>query len=291
MSQDPTYEELLKHAASLEKRVKQLERMMADREKNAEKLKTKFLTNISQEIRTPMNAILGFSSLMNDSQLPGEKREEYMDHINQSSAKLLHLIEAMIDVSLMESGQLQIRQEECRINQLLSDIYHYFNVDRHRRARNSIALLLNLDSHGEEFTVITDYLRLHQVLTNLLNNAFKYTNKGIIEFGYNLDHDNKRIEFYISNSGDSTLRLQAELLFRSHERIDFNRDERIDSDVRLGLTLSKGIIKLLGGSIWIESNVFNGSTFKISIPYNRAKKDVGSKTIHPYTSKLFIAVP
>jgi len=289
VSQDPTYEELLKHAASLEKRVKQLERMMADREKNAEKLKTKFLTNISQEIRTPMNAILGFSSLMNDSQLPGEKREEYMDHINQSSAKLLHLIEAIIDVSLMESGQLQIRQEECRINQLLSDIYHYFNVDRHRRARNSIALLLNLDSHGEEFTVITDYLRLHQVLTNLLNNAFKYTNKGIIEFGYNLDHDNKRIEFYISNSGDSTLRLQAELLFRSHERIDFNRDERIDSDVRLGLTLSKGIIKLLGGSIWIESNVFNGSTFKISIPYNRAKKDVGSKTIHPYTSKLFIA--
>jgi len=289
VSKDFTYEELLKHASSLEKRVKHLEHRISDHEKQSEKLKTKFLTNISHELRTPMNAILGFSSLMNDTQLPGEKREEYMNHINQSSAKLLYIVEAMIDVSLIESGQLQIRHEECHVNQLLNDIYHYFNIDRHRRERNDIALLLNLDRTGEDFKLLTDQFRLHQVLKNLLYNAFKYTHKGIIEFGFSLNQAEKEVVFYVSDSGESTLREQSKLIFESFEKFDLNNNERFDSGVGLGLTLSKGIIKLLGGKIWIESNVFNGSTFKIALPYNRAVREVGSTSIQPFSSKLFIA--
>ena len=290
MRQDLTYDELLKHARELERKVRHLETKLVDHEKKNEELKTRFLTNISHEIRTPMNAILGFSSLMNDTQLTGEKREEYLEHINQSSAKLLHIVEAMIDVSLIETGQLQIRHEHCTINRLLREIYHSFNTDRHRREQNNIALLLNTDKKAENFSLFTDGYRLEQVLRNLLNNAFKFTEKGIIEFGYQLSEEGKQVIFYVTDSGKGIIKEQLDIIFSSFEKFDFNAAERLDSGVGLGLTLSKGIINLLGGKIWVESNVFNGSTFKFALPYRQSVgEEVGSTAINPFTSKLFIA--
>ena len=201
MNKELTYEELNDYTAKLEVRVKELEHMIRNSKEQAENLKARFLSNISHEIRTPMNAILGFSSLLNDHQLSGNKREEYMDLINQSSTKLVQLVEAMIDVSLLETGQLQIRNEECYINQLLTDIYHYYNIDRHRSDRNYIALLLNRAVKQDDFKIYTDQFRLHQVISNLLNNAFKFTEKGIIEFGYHLDEKSNDVMFFVKDSG------------------------------------------------------------------------------------------
>jgi signal transduction histidine kinase len=212
-----------------------------------------------------------------------------MDHINQSSAKLLYIVEAMIDVSLIEAGQLQIRNDEFHVNQLLRDIYHYFNIDRHRNSRNNIALLLNLDKSCEDLIIHTDQFRLHQVLKTFLGNAFKFTDKGFIEFGCHVKQLEKEIVFYVTDSGHGTLREQSRLVFEGSEKIDYTRNERFDSSVGLGLTLSKGIIKLLGGKIWTESNVFNGSTLKIALPYKRAIREMGSTTIQPFSNKLFTA--
>jgi signal transduction histidine kinase len=286
MKESLPYNELLKYVAKLESKVIQLERQVEEGRKKSEQLKTGFLSNISHEIRTPMNAILGFSSLLNDQQLPGNKREEYMNLITQSSAKLLNMVDAMIDISLIEGGQLKISLEECRINQLLEDIYHNFNIDRHRSGRNHIPLLLNLQVKDDDFLIYTDPFRLNQVMTNLLTNAFNYSDKGLIEFGYFLEVKNDMITFFVTDSGKGVLKEKSKVILESIDKNDSN--QKIEGGLGLGLTLSKGIIKLMGGKIWVEENVFNGSTFKFSLPY-RIVREMGSNQLNPFISKMFIA--
>jgi len=289
MKESLPYSELLKYVAKLESKVIQLEKQVEEGKMQSEQLKTGFLSNLSHEIRTPMNAILGFSSLLNDQELPGNKREEYMDHINQSSAKLLNMVDAMIDISLIEGGQLKIRLEECRINQLLEDIYHCFNIDRHRSGRNHIALLMNLQLKDDDLVIYTDPFRLQQVISNFLSNAFMYTGKGIIEFGYYLDNvNNDRITFFVTDSGKGALKEKSQLILESLERYKNNDNQKIEGGLGLGLTLSKGIIKLMDGKIWVEENVFHGSTFKFSLPY-RMVREMETQQLNPFTSKLFIA--
>ncbi len=282
-----TYDELLAYVETLEKRMKDLEGQVESHAIKTDQLKTKFLSNISHELRTPMNAILGFSSLLNDQRLPNTKREEYMDHINQSSARLLNVVEAMIDVSLIQTGQLKLRDESCSINQLLTDIYHFFNIDRHRNNRHHIALLLNLGSKTGDFCFYADQFRLHQVITSLLSNAFKYTEKGIIEFGYELEEE-ERIIFYVRDSGKGVLKEKSKQIFDSFEKADeYEYGKHLDSGVGLGLTLSKGIIGLMGGDIWVEDNVFKGSIFKFSIPYKAVREMKPQSNL--FKTNLFIA--
>jgi signal transduction histidine kinase len=290
MKRTLTYDELMAYVDKLENRIKDLETQLENHETKTEQLKTKFLSNISHELRTPMNAILGFSSLLNDQRLPNTKREEYMDHINQSSARLLNVVEAMIDVSLIQTGQIKLREESCSINQLLTDIYHFFNIDRHRNNRHHIALLLNLGAKKEDFRFYTDQFRLHQVITSLLSNAFKYTEKGIIEFGYELDEEVNKITFYVRDSGKGILQEKSKQIFESFEKGDeYEYGRGMDSGVGLGLTLSKGIIGLMGGEIWVEKNVFKGSTFKFSIPYRAVREMKPQSSSNPFGANLFIA--
>jgi signal transduction histidine kinase len=287
MKESLPYNELLKYVAKLESKVIQLEKQVEEDKKKSEQLKTGFLSNISHEIRTPMNAILGFSSLLNDQYLPGNKREEYMNHITQSSAKLLNMVDAMIDISLIEGGQLKISPEECRINQLLKDIYYNFNIDRHRSGRNHIALLLNLQVKDDDFLIYTDPFRLNQIMTNLLTNAFNYSDKGIVEFGYFLEGENDRITFFVTDSGKGVLKEKSKVILESTSNNEYS-NQKIEGGLGLGLTLSKGIIKLMGGKIWVEENAFKGSTFKFSLPY-RIVREMGSNQLNPFISKMFIA--
>jgi signal transduction histidine kinase len=289
MKRTLTYEDLLAYVEKLEKRIEELESEVEDNDSKTEELKTKFLSNISHELRTPMNAILGFSSLLNDQQLPHKKREEYVDHINKSSAKLLNVVEAMIDVSMIQTGQLKIRQEECFVNQFLTDIYHYFNVDRHRNDRHHIALLLNQGSKADDIMIHSDQFRLNQVITSLLSNAFKYTEKGVIEFGYQMEEGDDKITFFVTDSGKGVLKEKSRQIFESFEKGDeYEYGKGVDSGVGLGLTLSKGIIELMGGEIWVEDNVFKGSTFKFFIPC-KAVREIKSQLNNPFTTNLFIA--
>jgi signal transduction histidine kinase len=286
--QSQTYEELLEYAMKLETKIRQLEHGKEGNEKLSEQLKAAFLTDISHEIRTPMNAILGFSNLLNDRELSCDKREEYLDHIDQSSARLLQIIEVIIDISLIETGRLVIRKDQCMINQLMKDIYNFYNVERHRKGRNNIALLVNMDNRDEEFQIVTDQFRLHQVLGNLLNNAFKYTEKGIIEFGYQHDNEKNRVTFYVADSGQGILKEHSRVILGELEEPELPEDTKLDGGAGLGLTLTKGIVRLLGGKLWVESNAFNGSTFNFTIPCATVR-EMGSTTIQQYTNNLFIA--
>jgi len=280
MKGKPTYEELMKHVFELQTRVQKLEKKLEENREKTEKLKSRFLSSISHELRTPMNAILGFSNLMIDKNLPHEKREEYMEHINMSSNNLLQIVDSMIDVSLLEINELKINKDTCNLDALMKQIYHYFNIDKYKRGKDNIAMLLNKKKRENDFMIYTDSYRLTQVLSNLLQNALKFTNKGIIEFGY-FEKNDRQLQFFVRDSGKGVIVEKARYIFNKFEKLEEAQEEN-PGGLGLGLSLSKGIINLLGGDIWVESNIFNGATFNFTIDYvkNSEKIQKTSKKIN-----------
>jgi signal transduction histidine kinase len=265
MPNKPTYEELLKYAAELENKVRQLEAKLEENRFKTERIKAKFLSSVSHELRTPMNAILGFSNLLIDKNITSDKKEEYMEHINQSGNSLLTIVDSMIDASLLEVNELKVNRERVNLNMLVQQVYHYFNIDKHKLGKDHIAILLNKGVRKDDFIVSTDQYRLTQVLSSLLSNALKFTNKGIIEFGYFV-RDDQKIQFFVKDSGKGILTEKAGSIFNKFEKQDDDYGNS-EGGVGLGLTLAKGIIQLLGGDIWVESNIFHGSTFNFTIEY------------------------
>jgi len=265
MKEKPTYKELLENVSDLRSKLSALEGELTEYKAKHEKLKERFLASISHELRTPMNAILGFSNLMVDKNLPPEKKEEYIDHISQNSNNLLNIVDTMIDISLLQSNELRIRKERINLDMLMQQIYRYANIERHKMGKDHIAMLLNNYRYEGEFTAYTDPQRLSQVLSGLLHNSLKFTQKGIIEFGYFLTEDHK-LQFFVKDSGKGILGENAKSIFNKFEKLDEDFGKK-EGGVGLGLSLAKGIIKLLGGDIWVESNIFNGSTFNFEIDY------------------------
>ena len=261
----PTYEELLRYAAELESKVRILELKLEENKLKTERIKAKFLSSVSHELRTPMNAILGFSNLLIDKNITSDKKEEYMEHINQNGNSLLTIVDSMIDASLLEVNELKMNKERVNLNMLMQQVYHYFNIDKHKLGKDHLAILLNKGTRREDFIITTDKYRLTQVLSSLLSNALKFTNKGIIEFGYFLREDQK-IQFFVKDSGKGILADKAGIIFNKFEKQDDDYGTT-EGGVGLGLTLAKGIIELLGGDIWVESNIFKGSTFNFTIDY------------------------
>jgi signal transduction histidine kinase len=260
-----TYEELLKYVSELEAKVSQLEEKLEENKLKTERIKARFLSSVSHELRTPMNAILGFSNLLIDKNVTSEKKEEYMEHINQSGNSLLTIVDSMIDASLLEVNELRVNKERINLNMLVQQVYHYFNIDKHKLGKDHIAILLNKGIRKDDFIITTDHYRLTQVLSSLLSNALKFTSKGIIEFGYFIREDQK-IQFFVKDSGKGILADKAGAIFNKFEKQDEDYGTT-EGGVGLGLTLAKGIIQLLGGDIWVESNIFNGSTFNFTIDY------------------------
>lgn len=283
MKTNSTYKELLSYVAELESKISALEQKLEENREKTEKLKSRFLGNVSHELRTPMNAILGFSNLLIDKNIPHDKREEYMEHINQSSTNLLRIVDAMIDVSLLEINELRIHKEYCNLEKLVQQVYYFFNIDKHKIGKDNIVLLMNRDRKLSEMMLYTDPYRLTQVLSSLLSNAFKFTNKGIIEFGYFL-RDETCLQFYVKDSGRGISIERAHAIFEKFEKLE--EDYGNAEGVGLGLALAKGIIDLLGGEIWAEKNMVRGSTFNFTISIMQTEK----KTAHaePSYSKILV---
>lgn len=277
MKEKPTYDELMKYTSELKAKVEKLEHELEENRIRTDRLKSRFLASISHELRTPMNAILGFSNLMIDKNLSPDKKEEYMEHINENSNNLLNIVDSMIDISLLETNELKIRKDFCNVDLLLQELYRYFNIERHKCRKDHIAMLFNKSKQNGNFMIFTDSHRLSQVLSSLLYNALKFTSKGIIEFGYILRDDNK-LQFYVKDSGKGILGEKAKSIFNKFEK---GEDEfgKTEAGVGLGLALAKGIVDLLGGDIWVESNIFKGSTFNFTIDYLEQNEEIKEKSL------------
>jgi len=246
----------------------------------SDKLKTAFLSNLSHEVRTPMNAIIGFSELLMNSNISAEQKEKYLIHITNSGNVLLNLIDDIIDVAKIQSGQLSIKKTRMDINHLLFEIFSSYVQLCKSKKGDDVELILNQTDKASTLKIYTDPLRLRQIFTNLLSNALKFTDKGYIEFGYIYDEssDVKPITFYVKDTGIGLSSKHKDLIFDRFFKIE-DDNLRLYRGAGLGLSIAKSLVNLLGGEIWVESEQGQGSVFYFTIPNTDCQKSTSNESV------------
>lgn len=237
----------------------------------SDKLKTSFLANMSHEIRTPMNAIMGFSSLLTDDNVTHEERLEFVELINNNSNNLLSLIDDIIDIAKIEAGQLKVSTLDFDFNQILLEIHSTYQ--KFTKKKGNVVLDFELETPTQIYKdfIHTDPHRLKQILSNLVGNAIKYTEKGSVKFGYNIIPASKTnrniplIQFYVKDTGIGIPKEKMNLIFDRFRQADDSHTREFGG-TGLGLAISKNIAHLLGGKIHVVSSVGKGSVFYFTIP-------------------------
>lgn len=230
----------------------------------SDKLKTAFLANMSHEIRTPMNGILGFAEMLNDNTLSNASRKKYLNIINSNGKMLINLIDDIIDFAKIESGQANLVQDEFSLNNLLNQVQSTFLTRSLKRDKSKLRILTRKSFPDEKSFIRTDPIKLRQILTNLVGNAIKFTNKGYVEFGYDLA-ENSILRFYVKDTGIGIPADKLQLIFERFMQADSSPSRKYGGS-GLGLAISKGLVELLGGKMWAESKLNEGSTFYFTIP-------------------------
>jgi PAS domain S-box-containing protein len=233
-----------------------------DHAEESDRLKSAFLANMSHEIRTPMNGILGFAGLMKEPNLTGKEQQEYLHIIEKSGARMLNIINDIVNISKIESGQMEISVSETNVNEQIEYIYTFFKPEVERKG---MQLLVKTALSLKESVIQTDREKLYAILTNLVGNAIKFTQTGSIEIG--CEKKGKYIEFFVKDTGEG---IHPELKKIVFERFRQGTDltNRYNEGSGLGLSISKAYIEMLGGKIWVESELGKGSIFYFTIPYN-----------------------
>lgn len=228
----------------------------------SDRLKSSFLANLSHEIRTPMNAINGFTELILNTKISESEKIEYLNVIEKSGKNLVGIIEDLIEMSKIESNQLTPNLNIINLDSLVTELYETVKVTI---INKDIDFKLVKSNNPVRFNIITDDIKLKQVIINLLTNAIKFTEKGSVTFGFEIDEEKELINFIVKDTG-------VGIDEDNHKNI-FDRFKRVDSDISikvgglgLGLAISKAYIDLLGGEITLDSKVGEGSTFYFSIP-------------------------
>lgn len=231
-----------------------------EKAKESDQLKTAFLQNMSHEIRTPMNSILGFAELLNDPDLSTEDQGKYLQIIDQSGHRMLNIINDIIDISKIEAGQVTMQIEKVHLNQLLKDLHIFFMPETKNK---NLIISFHCGHPDEESTIKTEKSKLLQVLTNLIKNSLKFTYKGQIDFGY--VRKDELLEFFVHDTGIGIDSSQKEIIFERFRQGNVS-PTRTYEGAGLGLSISKSFIELLGGKIWVESEIGKGSTFYFTLP-------------------------
>ena len=239
----------------------------------SDRLKSAFLANITHELRTPMNGILGFSELLKDPELSTEESTEYVDLIHQSGQRLLTLINELIDIARIESGQTRVQLVDTNINKLLHDLTAFFKLEIRNKG---LRLKCTAGLPESESIILTDCAKLIQILTNLVNNALKFTVKGEIEIGYK--RINGTLEFYVKDSGIGIPLAMHEKIFERFIQVDNPLTRQIEGS-GLGLSITKAYVAMLGGTIQVDSIEGKGSTFSFTLPYNPPDTTLPTKAV------------
>jgi PAS domain S-box-containing protein len=238
-----------------------------EKAEESDRLKTAFLHNISHEVRTPMNAIVGFSELITDPDLTQALRNEFIQIIVQASNQLLSIITQIINMATIEAGQVKIYEKEISLNSIFKIVSDQFGAEARRK---NITLEYHTGLSDNEDKIRTDETKLIQIISNLLSNALKFTKQGSINFGYVVNGN--CLEFYFKDTG---IGIQEDL----HEKI-FERFRQVETTLAreyegagLGLSISKSYVEILGGEIWLNSKLGEGSEFYFTVPFERTSFD------------------
>jgi len=232
-----------------------------DKAEESDKLKTSFLQNMSHEIRTPMNAISGFSGFLTNPKLSEEKKTTYVTIIQNSCTQLLSIVTDILTISALETNQEKLAIQKVCVNSVILELVSIFKVQANKK---NISLYSKQHLTDLQSEIYTDQVKLVQILNNLLANALKFTHIGKVEFGYNL-MDNK-LEFYVKDTG---IGIDSKYHTKIFERFTQANDssKRLYGGTGLGLSISKAFVELLGGKIWVQSELEKGSSFYFTIPY------------------------
>ncbi len=263
----------------------------AERAVSSDKHKSSFLANMSHEIRTPMNSIIGFANMLASKEVPDEIKNEFIGHIQTSSEILLNLIDDIIDIAKIEDGQLKIKKTSCEVQELSENLMIAFNSYKSRFEKDDIEIRSNIPL--ERLCFRTDTFRLQQIITNLMSNAIKFTEKGSVEFGVKIKNPST-LEFYVKDTGIGMSKDDLRNVFERFKRAKLSEEKKI-SGTGLGLAISKNLVEMLGGNMWVTSQPGRGSCFSFELPYLRVEemseptKVVKSEPIILKGKKLLVA--
>lgn len=232
-----------------------------ERAELSDHLKTAFLHNISHEIRTPMNAIVGFSALLSEPCLSPETQRSYLKTITESSDQLLAIVNDIIEISNIEVGILKANINQINLNSQLLMLYQQFNQ---KAIEKGIEFRLHTALSGFAAEIKTDSVKLVQIISNLLSNSFKFTQKGKISFGYRLSGD--YLEFFVSDTGIGIKEEHFDKIFDRFYQVESSASRAYEG-TGLGLAITKAYVEFLRGNIWVRSDFGRGSTFYFTLPY------------------------
>lgn len=236
------------------------------RAEESDKLKSAFLANMSHEIRTPMNGILGFTQLLREP-LEVDKQEEFLRVIESSGLRMLNIINNIIDISKIESGQTKVSITPFNINEEINSLCTFFTPEANEK---NIELICQKPLSNAESIIHTDGEKVYAVLTNLIKNAIKYISSGQIIVGY--ENKISHFRFFVKDTGQGIPQEKLESIFDRFVQAELSY-EKLQEGAGLGLAISKAYIELLGGTIWVESEMSKGSTFYFTVPVNSNHKN------------------
>ncbi|MRT94297.1 response regulator [Ancylomarina sp. 16SWW S1-10-2] len=238
-----------------------------EKAEESDRLKTAFLSNMSHEIRTPMNGILGFAGLLKEPKLESYKQKEFIELIEKSGLRMLNIINDIIDISKIEAGLMKIDKKYSNVNEQIEYIDTFFKPEAEEKG---LKLTFKNTLPTDEAVIFTDREKVFAIITNLVKNAIKYTNKGSIEFGYN--RKETQLEFYVKDTGIGIQKDRLVAIFERFIQADI-MDKMALQGAGLGLTITKSYVEMLGGTIWVESKEGLGSTFYFTLPYDTEKNE------------------
>jgi len=232
------------------------------------RLKTAFLQNLAHEIRTPMNGIVGFTQLLKESTKDPETVIQYLDIIDKSGERLMNLIGDLIDLSKIETGSISIEYEKFDLNSMLDELHQFFLWQAEAKG---LSFEIENMLKPSDSKLVTDKTKMFQILSNLICNAIKFTNKGAISFGGFME--NGVFNFYVKDTGDGVPKDKQDIIFERFIQADTSLNRGYEG-AGLGLSISKAFVEKMGGEIGLQSEVGKGSTFFVKIPGQKEQSDI-----------------
>lgn len=257
----------------VEDRTMQL-REAKERAEQSDKLKSAFLGNISHEIRTPMNAIIGFANFLQEPSLEEDSRTEAISYIKRNGEVLLTLLNDILDISLIEIGEIKIVKRRFNLEETINDVVLQQKA-LYFQPKNNVEIRFSFDPDWTK-PFYGDETRFRQILSNLLSNALKFTEQGFVEVGFK--YEDSELIFFVRDTGTGISRSQQSLIFERFSKYNSGGD-KFYAGTGVGLSLCRDLVGLMGGKIWLDSVPGQGSTFFFSLPIEQERKDSNQRPV------------